>query len=395
MKLNPRVIITLTFFLTIYTCLNYYIGWHLSEWFDEIGLHYKPAVFWVLFGIIVYGYIGGRVPLPGMLKPVGRFLKVVGSYYVFVFEMSFLFLLIADLTGLIVYLSGGNMEQFIIYAGSVIILMLAVLLVIGSRNAWSTVIRKHVIGIEKKLGGSSIQSANSNDSLEQKWVVAVVSDIHLGNMVGNKHLRRLVRNVNAMKPDLILLPGDIIDDSIEPFLRNQMSRNLGLLSAKHGIYAVLGNHEYYGGHVEQYIDEMSRIGIQVLRDETVEVAGSLYVAGRKDKTAESLGPDGRLKVSELLSPLDHSKPIILLDHQPTGFGLAAEAGADILLSGHTHRGQFFPNHLFTKRIFELDWGYMRKAAMHVIVSSGFGSWGPPIRLGSRSEVIQIEVKFQA
>jgi predicted MPP superfamily phosphohydrolase len=139
---------------------------------------------------------------------------------------------------------------------------------------------------------------------------------------------------------------------------------------------------------------MNKIGIKVLRDETVEIAGALYVAGRKDKTAESADPSGRLKVSDLLSPLDLDKPVILMDHQPTKFQQAAEAGADILLSGHTHRGQFFPNHLLTKRLFELDWGYMRKGAMHVIVSSGFGTWGPPIRIGSRSEIIQLEISFE-
>jgi predicted MPP superfamily phosphohydrolase len=146
--------------------------------------------------------------------------------------------------------------------------------------------------------------------------------------------------------------------------------------------------------VQQYIDEMKRIGIPVLRDETVEVANVLYVAGRKDKTSESAGADGRMPVAALLEGLDQRKPIILMDHQPTKFAQAAEAGADVMLSGHTHRGQFAPNHLFTRRIFELDWGYMRKAAMHVVVSSGFGSWGPPIRIGSRSEIIQLTLQFK-
>jgi predicted MPP superfamily phosphohydrolase len=267
--------------------------------------------------------------------------------------------------------------------GSAIIIVLILMLFIGSRNAWSTIIRKHELEINKQ-----VFKAN------KKWTIAVASDIHLGNVVGRKHIRRLVARMNAMKPDLILLPGDIIDDTIEPFIRNQMSSILGELKAKHGVYAVLGNHEYYGGHIDQYIDEMNKIGIKVLRDETVEIAGALYIAGRKDKTAESADPSGRLKVSDLLSPLDLDKPVILMDHQPTKFQQAAEAGADILLSGHTHRGQFFPNHLLTKRLFELDWGYMRKGAMHVIVSSGFGTWGPPIRIGSRSEIIQLEISFE-
>ena len=82
-----------------------------------------------------------------------------------------------------------------------------------------------------------------------------------------------------------------------------------------------------------------------------------------------------------------------MDHQPYAFGTAADAGADLLLCGHTHRGQFAPNHLITRRLFELDWGYMRKSALHVLVSSGFGTWGPPIRLFSRSEVLFVTLNF--
>lgn len=107
----------------------------------------------------------------------------------------------------------------------------------------------------------------------------------------------------------------------------------------------------------------------------------------------SMDPDGRMSVEELLSRTDRAKPIIMMDHQPYQFGIAAQAGVDLLLCGHTHRGQFAPNHLITKRLFELDWGYMRKDDLHVVVSSGYGFWGPPIRLASRSEIVLIELTF--
>ena len=82
-----------------------------------------------------------------------------------------------------------------------------------------------------------------------------------------------------------------------------------------------------------------------------------------------------------------------MDHQPYQLDIAEAAGADVMLSGHTHRGQIAPNHLFTRRIFELDWGYLRKGNLHAIVSSGFGTWGPPIRLGSQSEIIELTIHF--
>jgi predicted MPP superfamily phosphohydrolase len=383
MKINPRFIITITFTLIVYSSINYYIGWHVTEWLRVIGISYIPALFWSLFGFIAYGYIGGRIPLPSRVRPIGRLLKVVGSYYIFIMEMGFLLFLIGDLAGLFVRLAGSYTDDYTLYAGSTILAIILFLLVIGSRNAWSPIIRRYELTIDKPAG-----------SAQKEWTVAVASDLHLGNIVGRRHLRRLVDRVNAMAPDLILLPGDVIDDTIEPFIRNKMSEILGELRAKHGIYAVLGNHEYYGGHIDSYLIEMNKIGIRVLRDESVEIAGSLYVAGRKDKTAESTDPSKRLAVGELLSPLNLSKPVILLDHQPTKFSEAEDAGADIMLSGHTHRGQFAPNHLFTRRLFELDWGYMRKGLMHVVVSSGFGTWGPPIRIGSRSEIIQLKIRLR-
>jgi len=384
MKIHPRFIMMIIVLLTIYSSINYYLGRHLTEWLDAVGISYSPWLFWIPFGIIAYGYVVGRVPLPSGIKPLGRLLKVVGSYYIFFMEAGLLLFAAEDLIGLIIRWSGIAAEDYSLYASSIALVILLLLFVIGSRNAWSPIIRKYDLEVNKAAQGT-----------QREWVVAVASDIHLGNVVGRKHLGRLVERMNAMNPDLILLPGDVIDDSIEPFLRNKMSELLGRLQAKHGIYAVLGNHEYYGGHIEQYLEEMNSIGIKVLRDEMVEVAGALHVVGRKDKTAETADPDNRLSANDLLKTLDLSKPVILMDHQPTKFAQAAEAGADIMLSGHTHRGQFAPNHLFTRRLFELDWGYMKKGAMHVIVSSGFGTWGPAIRIGSRSEIIQLHIKLQS
>lgn len=287
-----------------------------------------------------------------------------------------------DLVGWICHLAGADSKAYIPILGWATVVLLGIFLLRGSYNAWSPVVRKYEVAVAKK----------PKPGTPKKYTIAVASDIHLGNIVGNRYLAKLTGLLNGLKPDLTLLVGDVLDDSIEPFLRNKMSNEMKKLSAKYGVFAVLGNHEYYGGHVDRYVKEMSEIGIPVLRDEVVSVAdGAIYIAGRKDLTAVRMDPEGRLSVSDLLTPLDHTKPIVLLDHQPYAFDKAQEAGADLLLCGHTHRGQFAPNHFITKRLFELDWGYMLKEKMHVIVSSGFGSWGPPIRLASRSEVIHIEL----
>ncbi|MEK4852377.1 metallophosphoesterase [Paenibacillus sp. FSL H7-0756] len=358
--------------------VNVYIGWHLSILLQAWLPGMNTAAYWTVFLVISFSYMIGRVPLPQALRPVGRLFKVIGSYYLACMEFAVIMLPLTDLLYGVLALAGANLSAFVTEAGTTVLVLLAVFLIWGSRNAWSTVVRTHRLKVDKSIGTSV------------PLTVAVASDLHLGNIVGNRHLRRMVREMNAMNPDIILLAGDVLDDSIEPFLRNGMEQQLKQLKARYGVYAVLGNHEYYGGSIAQYSEVMRSVGIQVLQDEVVETSG-VYVVGRKDKTAEAMEAGGRLSVEALLEGLDRSKPILMMDHQPTGFGIASEAGVDVLLSGHTHRGQIAPNHWITRRLFELDWGYLLKNKLHVIVSSGYGTWGPPIRLASRSELIKLEL----
>ncbi|MDB4866863.1 MAG: metallophosphoesterase [Cohnella sp.] len=381
MKGRSRMVLGFAFFLIVYAVINFYIGWQGWLFLNELA-PFNPVGYWLIFAIVVFAYLLGRIPLPGPVRPVARLLKVIGSYYFAVMEFALLLIPIADLVGWVLQLAHAKPSNYVQVAGWIVIGMITLVMVWGSRNAWSPVLRRYPVSVNKRVEGMD------------KLRIVVASDIHLGNIVGKRHLRRLISRMNALEPDLILLPGDVIDDSIEPFIRNKLSDLLRLLKAKYGVYAILGNHEYYGGHVEDYVGRMRDIGIPVLRDERLEVAGSVVVAGRKDKTAESMDPDGRISVDALLEGVDRSRPIIMMDHQPYNFSKAADAGVDLLLCGHTHRGQFAPNHWLTKRMFELDWGYMRKGDMHVAVSSGFGSWGPPVRIASRSEILLIDMKFE-
>lgn len=369
------------FILIVFLVVNVFLGWNGFVYVHHFArnVHNLSIIYWMVFTVVAFSYLLARLPL--LQNPVGRLLKVIGSYYFAILEFAILMLPIVDLVSGAWKRFGKLPSDYVPIVGTLVASVILVLVIWGSRNAFSPVTRTYVLDVDKRAGGM------------KQLRIAMASDIHLGNIVGKRHLRRLLRHIKEIRPDLILLPGDVIDDSIEPFLRNRMAETLQELSAPFGIYAVLGNHEYYGGHIEEYVDAMNHIGIHVLRDESVLVEDCLYVVGRKDKTAESMDPAGRLPLSELVAGLDASLPLIVMDHQPYAFDQAANVGTDILLCGHTHRGQFAPNLWITKRLFELDWGYLRKQHMHVIVSSGFGLWGPPIRLASRSEVIEVVVNF--
>ncbi|ANE46401.1 phosphoesterase [Paenibacillus swuensis] len=367
-------------FFFAYLALNFYIGWNGYLLLDYYNNPIPPVLYWMIFTLIVFAYILGRTRIPG--GGLGRGLKRVGSYYFAVMEFAILLLPLADFTVWILHSQHANASIYIPVIGWSVVGILTLLMLRGSWNARTPIVRTHHITISKRAG-----------DLKQLRI-AVASDLHLGDIVSNKHMEKLVRAVNLMKPDLLLLPGDIIDDVVEPFIRLNMPEALKRIQTTYGTYAILGNHEYYGGSMDRYIEVMRQTGIPVLRDEVVEVEGLFQIAGRKDKTAEAADPNGRLPVDVLLAQTNPELPIILLDHQPYHLDKAAAAGADVMLSGHTHRGQFAPNHWVTRRLFELDWGYKLKGSMHAFVSSGFGTWGPPIRLASRAEILEIVIHLE-
>ncbi len=158
-----------------------------------------------------------------------------------------------------------------------------------------------------------------------------------------------------------------------------------------GIYAITGNHEYIGG-VSRAVKYIESLKIKLLRDTAVEVNGKLILIGREDRDIKRFKGLQRKNLKDILAGVDLSKPLILLDHQPFNLQEAANYNIDLQLSGHTHAGQLWPFTYLTKAIYELDWGYKVKGNTHYYVSSGYGTWGPPVRIGSKPEIVIITLK---
>jgi predicted MPP superfamily phosphohydrolase len=380
--MRPRFIIIVTVILLIFGLINFYIGWHGKLYLEHV-LRLQPGpLYWIVFWPIVFSYVLGRLGQRYLPHGLSSFLKLIGSYWLAIMLYAFYMLPFADIAaGLLALLSVAS-TVYVPVLGHLVLLSLLVLMIRGSWNARSPVVRRYEAVIAK------------NGGARKELRIAVASDLHLGTLVGNKQLQVFVERMNSLNPDLILLPGDIIDDDIKPFIRQQMGSIMKQLRSRLGIYAVLGNHEYIGGHIKEFTEQMNACGIEVLLDRSVLIEDSFYVIGRKDKAVERFGKDGRLELEALLAGVDKARPLILLDHQPYALDKAEAAGVDVMLSGHTHRGQMAPNHWITGRLFELDWGYLKKGALHAIVSSGFGTWGPPVRIGSRSEIIELVIRFE-
>jgi predicted MPP superfamily phosphohydrolase len=233
------------------------------------------------------------------------------------------------------------------------------------------------------------KSANGCSSLN----IVVASDIHLGTIVGRQRFDKIVKKINALNPDIILLPGDIVDEDLEPVIRENIGESLRKLKAPLGIYACTGNHEHIGG-VEEAYKYLIEHDIVVLRDSVIMVDKQFYLIGREDRDARRFSGNERKPLAELMRSVDRKYPVILMDHQPLMLEEASSNGIDLQISGHTHNGQLWPLDHITGAIYEVNRGYKKKDNTHIYVSSGIGTWGPPVRIGNRPEIVNIILNFR-
>jgi uncharacterized protein len=220
--------------------------------------------------------------------------------------------------------------------------------------------------------------------------IAQISDVHLGPTLGERWLRDLVARVNALRPDIIAVTGDLVDGSVER-LRDAVAP-VGELRARRGVYFVTGNHEYYWD-ADAWIAELRRLGVRVLRNERVTIGedhAALDLAGIDDESARGLARAHGADLGRALKGRDPMRALVLLAHQPRGADAAAPQGVALQLSGHTHGGQFWPwKHLVRLQQRYLRGLYSLPGGTQLYVSDGTGFWGPPMRLGTRCEVALI------
>jgi len=217
--------------------------------------------------------------------------------------------------------------------------------------------------------------------------IVAMSDLHLGYGIGKAELDKWITLINRENPDIVLISGDIIDNFIKPLEGQNLT--LEKIKSRYGVYACLGNHEYIGtpSKISHSLDFLQKAKITVLRDTAMLVNNEFYLIGRDDRSNSK-----RKSIPELLQPLDTTKPIILLDHQPFHLDETAKNGIDLQFSGHTHHGQIPPANWIAKRIYEVSHGYLRKNNSHIYVTSGIGIWGGKFRIGTQSEYVVIHLK---
>jgi uncharacterized protein len=372
--------------LSVYALINYYI--FIREWeaggFQQIW----RTVYVAAFLILSLSFIAGRMLERFSLSWFSSSLVLLGSFWLAAMVYFLLFAFAIDILRLLNFIVPFfpsfltvNPEQTKEMTSFVVVAVVSLIVLGGYINARSPIVKALALTIPKN--GRTLKSLN----------IAVASDIHLGTIVCKAKLERIVERINALDPDLVLLPGDVVDEDIGPVIRNNLGETLRKIQSKYGVLAITGNHEYIGG-VEPACKYLSEHGITMLRDSSVLVGGGLYVVGREDISIRGFTGKTRKPLPELMAGVDKSYPVILMDHQPFRLEEAEANGVDLQLSGHTHHGQLWPFNFITKKVYELSWGYKKKGNTHYYVSCGVGTWGPPIRTGNRPEIINIKLTFE-
>lgn len=377
-------IIFFSIIFIIYASINTYIYLRALQAFA--GLHslkiWFTAIFWFLAALYILARIMEKVFPSWFVEPM----IWVGSFWLGAMIYFFLFIVVIDLLRLVNFFIPffpsfitRNVQLTKQYIVAVVFIITVIIVVVGRLNAMFPQIVKFELQINKKA------------PLHKLNLVAL-SDVHLGTIVCNAHFTRIVEKINSLQPDVVLFVGDIVDEDVEPVIRQNLGETLNSIKSKYGLYGITGNHEYIGG-VEKACKYLEANGVNMLRDTTVKIADSFYLVGREDVSIQRFNGKSRKSLKELVKNIDISLPIILLDHQPVALNEAVLNEIDIVLCGHTHYGQLWPFGFISEMVYELSWGFKKKENTNIYVSSGVGMWGPPIRTSSRPEIVNIELKF--
>jgi len=331
-------------------------------------------------GIYVFLLLG--YPLSEYLShdaggPSTRFLMLVGAYALPILLYLVLFVVAADLVLGLLWLTRVVSKATILSPKFRRGRLAVYLFVPAAIVAWGVFNFSHL-----RVSEYSIQVPRKSASIARLKVV-FAADFHLGERTAAGFMERFVDLVNAQKPDVVLIGGDVFEGDRRNEVTEEREAQFRRLRAAYGVFGVPGNHEGYGGNRNDFF---AKAGVRLLQDEVVRVDEAFTLAGRKD------GRSGNRKsIAELLGGTPHDLPVILLDHRPIDLENASRSIADIQLSGHTHLGQLFPANLVTRHQYELDWGYKKKRNTHVFVTSGVQLWGPPVRTVGASEILVIDV----
>ncbi len=345
------------------------------------------AIFITFFSVEFALYLMGLLFYTVLPIHIVRFLWLMGStWMVFIFYLTLMWLII----DLVLYINrrkpllGNYFNNHPRNSGALFFIVtslsIAAIMYVGNRKFRYPVVTKQKITINKSAGDISSMR------------IVAVSDLHLGYLIDKRYAKRYVELIMEQEPDLVLFIGDIIDAEIAPLVNQKMNEDFLKLNPPMGVYGCTGNHEYRY-QAETKINWLNNeANITMIRDSAVLIDNSFYIVGREDLVYPK-----RTDLKSIIEEqsIDTSLPMIVLNHTPNNLDEEMENGADLALYGHTHEGQIFPFNIIVRMMFEVSSGYKQKENTHVFVSSGLGLSGPQYRIGTKSEVVVLDVTFNS
>jgi predicted MPP superfamily phosphohydrolase len=383
------MIIVFLLIFAMYGATNYYIARKLFKWLRHISPNVNGIIYGVIYSLFAVTVIINLLLSSSVMTThsgVVNFIGQLGDYWMGIYAYSLLLLIISDVILLISkwfkLIPSPTPGRVLFHTRSVVLILVVGLVSYGIYNA------NHLKEVTYPI---EITKSTSLDHLN----IVLISDLHLGYINDVKFLAEVVDRINGLQPDVVLMTGDIFNGNY--YALSNPSKGIELLNniqSTYGVYACLGNHDA-GRSYDQIVNFIDKSTIKLLNDEYVVVDNQFVVVGRKDSSPIGDQGNPRAVTSELMSNIDTHMPVIVMDHQPKNM-TQYENGVDLILSGHTHQGQIFPGNLITKAMFTVDYGYYQKDlnSPQVIVTSGVGTWGPPMRIGTNSELALIKVDFK-
>lgn len=375
------VILTATISILFYGGANIYIAQRLYRWFCLVFPRINFALYAVIYLLLVFSIVLGFLPIRSGVKKV---VNVISGYWLGVFLYLLIFCLAADcivlLGSLIKVIPRPLPQSVVFYRGLAALVMTAGLIIYGRYNATQIRFVDYDVSIEGK-------------ALSEDVRVVLISDLHLGAVNSESNLARVVKCINTLEPDIVCIAGDIFNGDFGALSNPSRLIDLFLeIKATYGVYATLGNHDA-GRTFGEMVHFLSQCDIRLLNDEYETVDGRLILAGRVDPSPiGGFGDVRRADTSVVFADLSTDLPVIVMEHNPDCIGQYASE-VDLLLAGHTHKGQVFPGGLITRAVFDVDYGHFQRdiSSPHIIVTSGAGTWGTPLRIGSSSEIVSIRL----
>jgi predicted MPP superfamily phosphohydrolase len=359
-------------FLAVWTAMHVYV-FSRANTVPFIKSHFPHGV---LIGIAIFlwtSYILGRNLTQNGMPALGSVFEHIGAAWIGLLFFFLVCMFAVDLgTGFGFFFRTlvPTLRSFALLAG----VLLAIIATVQALRA--PAIREYEIRMQNLPA--------ENDGM----VIVAASDTHVGALLGVRWLQDRVEQVQSLKPDLILLLGDIVEG--DEASQRKLLPGLRSFSAPMGVWAVTGNHEYYAG-VEHCVKVLEDAGIHVLRDRWTELRPGLVLAGVDDLTTRRRSAKAR----DLVSPALSARPVgatILMSHTPWETEDAARAGVGLMLSGHTHNGQIWPFTYLVKLVYPQLYGDYKVGGMTLIICRGTGTWGPRMRLWNRSELLRITLR---